>query len=188
MGLPVRSPASFLFWLIVVAIAAALTQGVRELGLWVRGGPPAAARHMHPGQTLSGRARIIDGDTIELAGEPVRLFGIDAPERYQECRDSSGRSYSCGRTAARALGAMTAGRIVICTGVDHDRYDREVMLCGVDGRDLSEAMVRAGQAIDFAQYSRGRYIAAERDARAAKRGIWAGTFDLPAGWRRRHAR
>ena len=35
---------------------------------------------------VTGQARVIDGDTIEVAGERIRLHGIDAPESGQRCR------------------------------------------------------------------------------------------------------
>ena len=98
-------------------------------------------------------------------------------------RDGAGRPYRCGRVAARALAAATEGRTVACTRLERDRYHRQVALCTADGRDLAEAMVRAGHAVELAEYSHGRYTAAEREARAARRGLWAGTFEPPAAWR-----
>ncbi len=184
----VRSPASLLFWFLIIALVAAVAQMARD---WERprGRTPRHERVDLPaGGGLSGRAKVIDGDTIEIAGDRIRLFGIDAPEGPQECRDGAGRSYGCGRAAARALVAATAGRSVDCTPVDHDRYDRDVAVCTVEGRDLGDLMVRAGQAIELAQYSHGRYAAAEREARDARRGLWAGTFEYPAAWRHAHPR
>jgi endonuclease YncB( thermonuclease family) len=140
------------------------------------------------GNSLTGRARVIDGDSLDLGGERIRLYGIDAPEGRQSCNDVAGRPYACGRTASRALATAIAGRRVTCTAVDHDRYGREVAICTVDGRDLGELMVRSGHALDYAQHSRGRYAAAQREARDAKRGIWAGSFEDPAVWRRQNPR
>jgi endonuclease YncB( thermonuclease family) len=181
--------------MITIAVMAALSQGLREFGAWLDGASPRRTgwSRMRPGghasgDTLTGYARVVDGDSLELAGESVRLFGIDAPERYQTCRDGAGRDYACGRAAARALHATIAGRVVTCAAVDHDRYHRDVALCTADGQDLAETMVRAGHALELAQYSRGRYAAAEREARAQKRGLWAGSFEQPADWRRRHGR
>lgn len=182
--------------MIVIAVLAAVSQGLREFGAWTRGAPlgggPSWTRtrtsSAPPGEPFTGRAYVVDGDTLDVAGDRVRLFGIDAPERFQDCRDGAGRDYRCGRAAARALAGLIGRGAVTCMLVDHDRYDRDVALCTAGGRDLSEAMVRTGQAIELAHYSRGRYLAAEREARAAKRGLWAGSFELPAEWRRRHPR
>jgi endonuclease YncB( thermonuclease family) len=198
-GPAVRHPSSLFFWMIIVAVLAAAGQGLRAFGVWGWGGPHwGGPRWIHtmrpgalpgpPGKPFSGRAYVVDGDTIDVAGERVRLFGIDAPERFQDCRDGAGRAYVCGRVATRALAGLIGGSRVTCTPVDRDRYDRDVALCSAGGRDLSEAMIVAGQAIELKQYSRGRYAAAEREARAEKRGIWAGSFELPAEWRRRHPR
>jgi endonuclease YncB( thermonuclease family) len=140
------------------------------------------------GPSITGRARVLDGDSIDLAGEPIRLFGIDAPESRQLCRDGAGRPYRCGRAATLALAAATAGRTVACTRVEHDRYDRQVAICTADGRDLGDMMVRAGHAVELTEYSGGRYAAAEREARTARRGLWAGSFEQPSEWRHRRAR
>lgn len=44
-----------------------------------------------------GRASVIDGDTIEIAGEKIRFNGIDAPESWQTCVDRAGAEYRCGK-------------------------------------------------------------------------------------------
>jgi endonuclease YncB( thermonuclease family) len=176
-----RARRSLLVWLIVIAVGAAATHGVREYQRAQRGAPWVVTP---AGATLTGRARAIDGDSLEIAGESIRLSGIDAPEARQECRDRAGGPYPCGRDATRALAAAIAGHSVTCTALDQDRYDRDVAQCMVDGRDLGELMVRSGHAIELPQHSRGRYAAAEREARETRRGIWGGTFEAPVAWRR----
>jgi endonuclease YncB( thermonuclease family) len=95
---------------------------------------PAAAE-------LSGRAVPIDGDTIEVAGERVRLHGIDAPESDQTCFDSSEVAYPCGDRATRALRALIDGQSVSCRQTDTDRYGRIVAVCHRGEVDLNAAMV-----------------------------------------------
>jgi endonuclease YncB( thermonuclease family) len=172
-----------LVWLVIIALVAGAVQLTRSLQIPVRAGLPVST-----GEPVSGRARVIDGDSLDIGGERIRLFGIDAPEGRQDCTDAAGRGYACGREAARALATQIGGRNVTCTPVDHDRYAREVAVCSVDGRDLGEAMVRNGHAIELPAHSRGRYAAAEREARERKRGLWAGQFERPSDWRREHPR
>jgi endonuclease YncB( thermonuclease family) len=145
------------------------------------------------GATIAGTARVTDGDSLEIGNVRVRLFGIDAPEFRQLCKDASGRDYTCGVAARETLSGFIDGRQVACTPAEGPSYDRVVAVCRVDGAgqdkvDLSEAMVRAGRAIELKAHSKGRYAAAERSARDAGRGLWAGTFERPSQWRQRNGR
>lgn len=146
-----------------------------------------------PGQTIKGSVRVVDGDSLEIGAARIRLFGIDAPELRQLCRAADGSDVTCGLTARDTLGTLIGGRAVACAPAEKTpSYDRTVAICTVaDGSratDLSDAMIRAGYAIELTAHSHGRYSAAEREAREARRGLWAGTFERPSEWRQRTAR
>lgn len=134
---------------------------------------------------LVGRASIIDGDTIEIQGKRIRLFGMDAPESRQVCRDEDGHDYRCGQRAALALADKIGRRTVSCDPKDVDRYGRIVAVCKSGGEDLNGWLVREGLAVAYRRFSMD-YVPMEDAARSAKRGIWAGSFVEPKEWRRRN--
>ena len=118
-------------------------------------------------QSLSGQADVIDVDTIAIRGEKtrLRLYGIDGPESQQTCNDASGTRYLCGSKAADALASIIGrnGR-VNCKEQDRDRYGRIVATCDANGRDIGGELIRQGWAVEYTQYSDGRY--SERGGRS----------------------
>lgn len=134
------------------------------------------------GTTVSGAARVIDGDTLEIGGTRVRLHGIDAPESAQRCR-ADGRSWPCGREATRALAGHIGGRPVACDERDRDRYGRTVGVCRVEGEDVNAWMAAQGWAFAYRKYSTS-YVGEETAAKAGRRGIWRGEVVAPWAWRR----
>jgi endonuclease YncB( thermonuclease family) len=128
-----------------------------------------------------GRASVVDGDTVEIAGHRIRIQGIDAPESWQGCWDSSDKMYRCGRVSADALDAFLANsRPTRCDFIEWDRYQRMVADCfRADGASVGEWMVRSGQALDYRQYSKGAYATAQKQAEAEKLGMWQGRFEAP---------
>jgi endonuclease YncB( thermonuclease family) len=133
------------------------------------------------GAIASGVASVIDGDTIEIHGQRIRLHGIDAPESSQPC-DLAGKPWRCGQAAANALAEHIGRRPVTCEPRDRDRYGRLVAACSVGGANISAWMVTEGWAVAYRRYSQD-FVADEATARAAKRGIWRSTFVLPWEWR-----
>lgn len=132
-----------------------------------------------PAHALDGHPRIVDGDTLEIAGQHIRFHGIDAPERNQTCGDG----WACGREATAYLASLIGDRPVSCEATDWDRYGRMVAICRAGELDLNAAMVAAGWAVAYRRYSLD-YVSEEEAARAAGSGIWAGEFVAPADWRR----
>ena len=143
-----------------------------------------------PSEIITGaNVRVRDGDTISIGDAIIRLHGIDAPEYRQTCKDAAGRDWPCGRVARTRLAALVNAGSIRCTTLAIDRYHRRVARCAATGvPDLSAALVAAGLAISPDDRGTARYADEQRVARAARRGVWQGAFDLPSTWRDTHAR
>ncbi len=126
---------------------------------------------------ITGPARVIDGDTLEVAGERIRLYGIDAPEKDQTCSIDA-RTWACGIAAWGELVQITAGKEVACEPRDTDRYGRTVAACSVDGTDLGDWLVRNGWAVAYYLYS----YEYEHHAKSERLGVWAGEFVYLWDW------
>lgn len=149
----------------------ALTCAALCLGLAL----PAAAA------TVSGSAKVIDGDTLEIGTQRVRLFGIDAPEGTQTC-DRSGERWACGQASADELRGMIGSGELICSGNEVDTYGRLLAVCTIGGVDLNRLMVSEGWATAFRRYSEN-YVPDENQARAFRRGLWSSSFMSPEDYR-----
>ena len=116
---------------------------------------------------------VVDGDTLLINGETIRLLGIDAPDMAANCR-KNGDSFPCGLEAQRALASLIAGSAVRCDGLESARFGKVIVAtCRAGDVDLSYEMVRLGWARADRSYA-SRYEHIEEAARAAKLGIWAG--------------
>lgn len=159
-----RSPLGAVATLIVIALIAVVV-GLLQ--------PPA--------EVLAGRAEAVDGDTLRIEGARIRLTGLDAVELDQDCTGKDGKAWACGGAARAFLADLVAGAMTRCARDGRDRYGRVLARCSTDVGDLGDAIVRAGWAVADLEY--GLALA---DARLNARGIWAGSFDDPAVWRRNH--
>lgn len=132
---------------------------------------------------LVGRATVTDGDTLTVAKQRIRLWGIDAPESAQQCTGKDGRTWPCGRRSAAALDGYLLEKTVRCQPKDTDRYGRVVAECFVQGASVNRWMVRSGWAVAYRHYATA-FIADEADARQHQRNLWQGPFQMPADYRR----
>lgn len=132
---------------------------------------------------LVGRVvRVSDGDTVSVLDSnnqqhKIRFFGIDCPERDQPH----------GMAAQRALADLVENRNVGVVVVDTDDYGRTVGTIYLDDTNINLAMVAGGHAWWYRYHApHERHLeAAERDARAAQRGLWSAPQPVaPWDWRR----
>ena len=131
---------------------------------------------------IEGRPKAVNGDSFNIE---VRIFGIDTPESRQTCKNSEGRDYPCGAIASEAMKALIKGKTVNCEKRDQDKKNgRPVAVCYVDGKDIGAIMVERGLAVAYRKYS-DKYVEHEERAKAEKRGLWAGTFEMPWDYRAR---
>lgn len=128
-----------------------------------------------------GMPSIVDGDTFELRGERIRLFGIDAPELGQPWWDREGREFDAGQAAREALATLVEGKRLAVKVLREDKYRRSLALVKVDGRDVARLMISQGWA--FASPGSSRYRRTENAARRRRRGFWQGEVMMPWDFR-----
>ena len=136
-----------------------------------------------PSHYLSGEVvRIADGDTFTLlVGEQqhrIRLHGVDCPEK--------GQPYS--RVATQFTKDLLASGKVKVQQVDTDRYGRVVGIVLInDTLNLNERLLEAGLAWHYKSYDRNaQWAKLEKDAKAARRGLWIEPGEIaPWEWRKR---
>ncbi len=157
-------------------------RGWPPLLIWmVVGGAAVLLWQARPGTgAIEGNAHVVDGDSLVVAGREIRLDGIDAPEGRQQCMRNA-TAWPCGEEARRHLMRAVGSQPVTCRSGQTDQYGRHLAVCEVAGRSLNAEMVEAGWAVAY-----GDYASEEREARAAKRGLWSGEFERPRDWRARN--
>jgi endonuclease YncB( thermonuclease family) len=132
---------------------------------------------------LTGQATVIDGDTLDIRGQRIQLYGIGAPESGQMCKTAAGADYRCGQISAFTLTNFIARRLVRRSQRDADRYGRIFAVCYAGAINLGAAMVANGWALAYREYSTD-YVGEEQEAREARRGVWRGVFGPPWEWRK----
>ena len=131
---------------------------------------------------IKGKAKVIDGDTIHIGNNKIRLHGIDAPEQKQTC-SFEGNEWNCGQDATFFLSNLINKKSVSCRVNDIDQYKRLIAVCFIDNININQIMIISGWAIAYRYYSKD-FIKEEQIAKKNKIGIWRGTFEEPYIYRK----
>ncbi|MEO9600273.1 thermonuclease family protein [Parasphingorhabdus sp.] len=135
------------------------------------------------------QAQVIDGDSFKTATDEFRIYGIDAPEYRQICKDGKGNDWDCGKVARSGLEKLLRDKSHACEVTARDQYKRAIATCtDTAGKNLGAELVRQGMAQSADSYGSIVFAEEETDAKNAKRGIWKGPFTDPKIWRSEHSR
>jgi endonuclease YncB( thermonuclease family) len=140
--------------------------------------------------TIAGRASVIDGDTLEVHGERIRILHVDAPERGQLCfkklQSIEEGAWPCGLQAALALSDWIGEKTVTCettTQETTDLFRIWLARCVVAGQDVAEWLAARGWAVPDRKCKCDEIRDAAQNARAAQLAIWTSAFTMPWEWR-----
>lgn len=122
--------------------------------------------------------RVVDGETLALGEQVVRLSGMAAPMRGETCRRTTGESFDCGGASAAALTRLVSGHPVTCRITGRDAFGRGIGHCEAAGRDLAQGLVAGG----FAAATGSAMRALETSARRGGAGLWANRSGIPQDW------
>ena len=142
-------------------------------------------------ERIEGKALVIDGDTIKIKNNKIRLSGIDAPESNQLCKRiflsiqffSFNKQYPCGKISTNKLKKLVKNETILCKVENIDRYKRKLATCFKNRLNINSWLVRNGYALAYVKYSK-KYIFQEKEAERDKLGMWQGTFEKPWDWRK----
>ena len=137
------------------------------------------------GIIVRGTPTIIDGDSLELSGKRLQLFGIDSPEAGVQCERADGQNLDCGRIARSALLDLTAGVDVVCQVVGSAPAGTWAATCDAAGYSLNRNMVYTGWAVVDRSVTEN-FIQVEANAERAQRGLWRFRLEAPPPWPERN--
>lgn len=96
---------------------------------------------------IEGQAKAVSGNTLEIWGHPIRLWGIRVADPDSEK----------GRKAIQHLQRLVAGVTVTCHAVDATSLRHLVAQCFVGGIDIARPIIEVGYAQDDPAQSDGYY-------------------------------
>ena len=141
--------------------------------------------------SITGYAKVTDGDTIKINTFKIRLNGIDAPEKKQKCKKpyitifmfTFYEDYFCGQKSTEALIKKINNQKVTCKISDIDYFKRLIGECFKRKTNLNSWLVSNGHAVAYRKYSK-KYVTEELFAKQKKNGIWQGKFEMPWDYRK----
>ena len=147
------------------------------------------------GKTIYGEPEIIDGDTVHINNNKIRLHAIDAPEINQTCTKDQ-IIWNCGMQSKNFLKQIIDEEKITCRTTGRDKYKRYIGICYKWKRnflwrkrndiiDLNREMVLRGWAIAYRYYSLD-YIIEEEIAKNNRNGMWIGEFEEPYLFRKKN--
>ena len=136
------------------------------------------------GKTIFGKAKVIDGDTIHIYKNKIRLHAIDAPETNQTCNKNN-KVWNCGIESTKFLKKLIGKNKIKCITTGKDQYNRFIGICYKNNLDLNSEMVLNGWAIAYRYYSMD-YVEEEEMAKQQKKGLWSGKFEEPYLFRKKN--
>ncbi|MGR3760067.1 thermonuclease family protein [Roseobacteraceae bacterium NS-SX3] len=130
-----------------------------------------------------GEYRVIDGESLVLGYDRIRLRGIEAPATEQRCSTPSGGQWDCAAATTERLRSIMRGAAQVeCYSNERDVYGRHLATCEADGRDVAMMLVEEGL-VWPARY-RSTYEVEGETAQGAGLGVWQAPTPAPWEWRR----
>jgi endonuclease YncB( thermonuclease family) len=137
--------------------------------------------------TYTGRAFIIDGDTLKINGIKIRLAGVDAPEISQKCK-IRGHIENCGEIVKLRLVQATSNEDITCYGHGKDYFGRVLAECYVNDININKWLLREGLAVYYYNKDFRSYKILETLAKQERNGLWDSEFQNPKEYRRQQKR
>lgn len=130
-------------------------------------------------ETISGEVtEIRSGYLFKIDHHFIKLYGIDAPDPIQNCRDKRNQVYDCGHESKQNLERLILGKTVLCQIAGGDYRENYIAACSIQGVDIGVAMVSIGWAVADRRAT-NVYIPYEDEARNKHAGLWSGKFVAP---------
>lgn len=134
-------------------------------------------------EAITGPAEVVESDIIQINGQRIMLYGIESIESERQTCEINREKWECWAAAVRELQTIVSEGDATCEPVGNpDPYGRILANCTVNGEDIATRFVRSGFALAIKR-ERPELEDVQKEARAAKVGLWQGRFNTPTEWR-----